>query len=210
MVEIIDISVPIRPGMPVWPGDPPVALERTSSMADGAHANVSRIDFGVHAGTHVDARVHFIADGVGVDQVPPSALIGPAEVVDATHLDRHLDAEAMAALSIPAGVERVLFKTSNSELWASERFDTEFLGITEDGARWLVDRGVRLVGIDYLSIAPYGDSVPTHRVLLEAGVAILEGTDLRDVGPGPFELICAPLRIVGADGAPARAFLVRG
>ena len=208
-MEILDISVPIHPGMPVWPGDPPVVLERTSSMADGAHDNVSRIDFGVHAGTHVDAPVHFIAAGVGVDQIPRDALIGPAAVVDATHLVRHLDAEVMAALSIPFGVERVLFKTPNSELWASERFETGFLGITEDGAQWLVDRGVRLVGIDYLSIAPYGDSVPTHRVLLEAGVAILEGTDLRDVEPRAYELICAPLRIVDADGAPARAFLVR-
>jgi arylformamidase len=208
-VEILDISVPIHPAMHVWPGDPPVAIERVSSMADGAHDNVSRVDFGVHAGTHVDAPVHFIADGVGVDRVPLDALIGPALVVDATHLDRHLDAAVLDALGIPPGTDRVLFKTTNSELWASAGFETDFVGVTEDGARWLVERGVRLVGIDYLSIAPYGDSVPTHRVLLGAGVTILEGTDLRGVEPGAYDLLCAPLRIVDADGAPARAFLVR-
>jgi arylformamidase len=208
-VDIIDISVPIRPDMPVWSGDPAVVIERVKSMADGAHDNVSRIDFGVHTGTHVDAPVHFIADGAAVDRVPLDALVGPAWVADATSVHRHLDGEALASLAIADGAERVIFKTTNSELWVSERFETEFLGVTEDGARWLVDRGVRLVGIDYLSIAPYGDSVPTHRALLGAGVAILEGTDLRGVEPGAYELICAPLRIVGADGAPARALLIR-
>jgi arylformamidase len=208
-VEIIDISVPIRPGMHVWPDDPPVVLERISSMADGAHANVSRLDFGVHAGTHIDAPIHFLADGVGADLVPLGALIGPAVVVDATAVDRHLDANVLQALAIPEGTERVLLRTRNSELWASDRFEAGFLGVTEDGARWLVERGVRLVGIDYLSIAPFGDSVPTHRALLGGGVAVLEGTDLRGVEPGAYELVCAPLRIVGADGAPARAVLVR-
>jgi arylformamidase len=206
---MFDISVPIRPGMHVWPDDPPVVLERFSAMADGANANVSRLDFGVHAGTHIDAPVHFIADGVGADLVPVDALIGPAVVVDATSVDRHLDAEVMAALAIPEGSERVLFKTRNSELWASAQFEAGFLGVTDDGAKWLVDHGVRLVGIDYLSIAPFGDSVPTHRTLLGAGVAVLEGTDLRGVEPGEYDLICAPVRIVGSDGAPARAILVR-
>lgn len=209
LAEIIDISAPIHPGMHVWPGDPPVAIERTSSMADGAHDNVSRLDLGAHAGTHVDAPVHFIADAAGVDRVPLDALVGPAVVVDATAVDRHLDAGVLGGLEIPEGTERVLLKTPNSELWASDRFEAGFLGVTDDGARWLVERGVRLVGIDYLSIAPYGDSVSTHRALLGAGVAILEGTDLRGVEPGAYELICAPLRIVDADGAPARALLVR-
>jgi arylformamidase len=153
-VIVLDISVPVHPGMVVWAGDPPVVLERLQSMADGAHDNVSRIDFGVHAGTHVDAPVHFIADGVGVDQVSLDALVGPAWVVDATAVDRHIDAATLATLAIPEAAERVIFKTTNSELWSSDRFETGFLGITKDGARWLVERGVRLVGIDYLSIAP--------------------------------------------------------
>jgi arylformamidase len=209
VATVIDISVPIRSGMPVWAGDPPVVIERMQSIADGAHDNVSRIDFGLHTGTPVDAPLHFIADGAGVDRLPLDALIGPAHVVDATGIDGHLDADVMATLPIPEGADRVLFKTRNSELWERDRFETDFLGVTEDGARWLVDRGVRLVGIDYLSVAPYGRSVPTHLVLLEAGIAILEGTDLRGVEPGEYELICAPLRIVDADGAPARALLVR-
>jgi arylformamidase len=208
-VTIIDISVPIRPGMVVWPGDPPVTLERMKSMTDGAHSNVTRLDFGAHTGTHVDAPVHFIDGADGVDRVPLEALIGPAIVVDATAVERHFDSEVLRGLDIPDGAERLLFKTRNSGLWASDRFETGFLGITEDGARWIVDRGVRLVGIDYLSIAPHGQSVPTHRVLLGAGVAILEGVDLRDVEPGEYELVCAPLRIVDCDGSPARAVLRR-
>ena len=209
MATVIDISAPIRQEMPVWAGDPPVVIERVQSMADGAHDNVSRIDFGVHTGTHVDAPVHFIADGVGVDEVPLDALIGHAWVVDATGVETHLNAEVMRSLAIPHGAERVLLKTSNSELWARDGFESGFLGVTNEGARWLVDHGVRLVGIDYLSIAPYGESVPTHRTLLGAGVVVLEGTDLRGVEPGDYELVCAPLRIVGADGAPARALLLR-
>jgi arylformamidase len=209
VAAVIDISVPIRPGMPVWAGDPPVVIERVQSIADGAHDNVSRIDFGVHTGTHVDAPLHFIDDSAGVDRLPLDALIGPAFVVDATNIDRHLDVDVLAKLAIPQGADRVLFKTRNSELWERDRFETDFLGVTADGARWLVDLGVRLVGIDYLSIAPYGQSVPTHWVLLDAGIVILEGTDLRGVEPGDYELICAPLRIVDSDGAPARALLVR-
>jgi arylformamidase len=208
-VTIVDISVPIRPGMVVWADDPPVVLERIESMTDGAHANVSRLDFGVHTGTHVDAPVHFIDGAPGADALDLEALIGPAVVVDATAVERHLDAQVLSGLRIPDGATRLVFKTRNSELWGSERFETGFLGVTEDGARWLVERGVRLVGIDYLSIAPFGQSVPTHRLLLGAGVAILEGTDLRGVEPGEYELICLPLRIVASDGAPARAVLVR-
>lgn len=208
-MRIVDISVPIHPEMVVYAGDPPVLLERTESMADGAHANVSRLDFGVHTGTHVDAPVHFIDGAPGADALALDAMIGPASVIDATAVERHLDAEVLAGLSVPDGATRLLFKTRNSELWGSDRFETGFLGITEDGARWLVDRGVALVGIDYLSVAPYGMAVPTHRVLLAAGVVILEGTDLRDAEPGDYELVCLPLRIVGADGAPARAVLIR-
>jgi arylformamidase len=208
-MRIVDISVPIHPAMVVWAGDPPVLLERTESMADGAHANVSRLDLGAHTGTHVDAPVHFIDGAAGVDALALDAMIGPAVVIDATAVERHFDAEVLAGLSVPEGATRLVFKTRNSELWASGRFESGFIGITEDGARWLVDRGVRLVGIDYLSVAPYGMSVPTHRVLLGAGVVILEGTDLRDVEPGEYDLVCLPLRIVGGDGAPARAVLIR-
>jgi arylformamidase len=205
---IADISMPIHPGMVVYAGDPAVHLSRVKSLSHGDSANVSRLDFGVHTGTHVDAPVHFLADAPGADRLALEAMIGPVSVVDATAATTHFDALGLEALAIPAGAERVLFKTTNSALWDSPRFEPRFLGITDDGARWLVDRGLRLVGMDYLSVAPYGDAPPTHRALLEAGIVILEGIDLRAVAPGEYRLVCLPLRLVGADGAPARAVLM--
>jgi arylformamidase len=201
MREIIDISVPVRPGMVTYPGDPPVTLERVASIADGHPANLSRLDFGVHSGTHVDAPVHFIDGAAGVDAVPLELLVGPARVVDLTGAER-LDARALAGVE-PAA--RVLLKTRNSELWSRETFAEDFLALTEDGARTLLAAGVRLVGIDYLSI---GDET-AHHALLEAGVVAIEGLDLRRVDAGDYTLVCAPLKLVGSDGGPARAFLVR-
>lgn len=208
-MDWIDISVPIRPGMIVFEGDPTVSRERVQSIAEGAICNVSRMDLGVHTGTHIDAPVHFIDGTAGVETTPLDALIGPAFVVDATAITGDLDAASLRALSLPDGAERLLFKTPNSRLWDRDRFSADFLGLTEDGARYLVDRGVRLVGIDYLSIAPKGDPAPTHVALLEAGVVILEGLDLRHVEPGDYLLACLPLLIPGSDGAPARALLTR-
>jgi arylformamidase len=206
--RIHDISVPVRPGMVVWEGDSPVTLERFSSIADGADANVSRLDFGVHTGTHIDAPIHFIDGAPAAEALPLDALLGPTAVVDATGVDGHLDAAALAGLDIPEGTTRVIFKTRNSLLWEAPAFDPTFAGITEDAARRLVERGIRLVGIDYLSIAPKDLPVPTHRTLLEAGVVVLEGLDLRGVEPGSYELVCLPLRLVGSDGAPCRAVLI--
>jgi arylformamidase len=201
MREIIDISVPIRPGMVTYPGDPPVTLERVASIADGDVANLSRLDFGVHSGTHVDAPVHFVDGAAGIDDVPLEVLVGPARVVDLTRAER-LDAPAFARLE---PTERLLLKTRNSELWSRTTFADDFLALTEDGARALLDAGVRLVGIDYLSI---GDEA-AHNALLQAGVVAIEGLDLRGVEAGEYTLVCAPLKLVGSDGGPARAFLVR-
>jgi arylformamidase len=200
-VEIIDISVPIRPGMVTYPGDPTVSLERVVSIADGGVVNLSRLDFGVHSGTHVDAPVHFIDGAAAAETLPLDVLIGKATVLDLTAAER-LDASAFNGVDLP---ERVLMKTRNSELWERETFADEFLALTEDGARALIDRGVRLVGIDYLSI---GDEA-AHEALLGAGVVAIEGLDLRGVEPGEYQLICAPLKLVGSDGAPARTLLVR-
>jgi arylformamidase len=205
---IIDISVPLLPGMAIYAGDPHLSLERVASLDEGATANVSRLDMGVHTGTHIDAPIHFLPDGAAAEHLALETLIGPAQVVDATAGTGHLDAATLASLEITVGVERVLFKTRNSALWESGRFETGFIGLTADGAEWLVARGVQLVAVDYLSVAPYGDPTPTHRALLGAGVVILEGIDLRGVEPGPYRLICLPLRLVGSDGAPARAILL--
>lgn len=208
-MEIIDISVPIQPGMIVYPGDPDVYLERVKSIASGASANVSRLDFGVHTGTHIDAPGHFIDGERGAETLDLGALIGPTVVVDATAATDHIDAVVLDALGIPAGAERVIFKTANSTLWDRDAFSADFIALTGDAAAALVARGVRLAGIDYLSIGPKGNGVATHVALLEAGVVILEGLDLRGVEPGAYELACLPLKIVGSDGAPCRAVLIK-
>ncbi len=204
-MELIDITLPIRPGMIVYPGDPEVHLERTSSIAEGEAANISRLDFGVHTGTHVDAPLHFIDGAPAAEALPLEALIGPAYVIDATSLDRDIDEAALDELDRPETVERLLFKTSNSALLAEDSFSRDFVSFVESGARRIVDLGVRLVGIDYLSI---GDEA-AHHVLLGAGVVPVEGLDLRGVEPGPYRLICLPIKIAGSDGAPARAVLIR-
>jgi arylformamidase len=193
-VDIIDVSVPVRPGMVTYPGDPEVRLERVSSIAEGEIANISRLDFGVHTGTHVDAPVHFVEGATGAEALPLGVLVGPCVVV-----------EVLEPGAVPAGVERVLFKTPNSRLWEREGFADDFVSLDGAGARALVAAGVRLVGIDYLSI---GDE-EAHQVLLEAGVVAVEGLDLRGVEPGEYLLVCAPLKLVGSDGAPARVLLLR-
>lgn len=198
-MEIIDISVPIRTGMITYPGDPDVRLERVTSIGAGAQANISKLDFGVHTGTHVDAPLHFIEGAAAADELPLDVLNGPCEVITVEQLD------AAAAESIPEGVERVLFRTPNSELWAQDTFPDEFERLNGAAAEALVARGVKLVGVDYLSV---GDE-DAHHVLLGAGVVPIEGLDLRGVAAGPYELHCLPLKLAGSDGAPARAILIR-
>jgi arylformamidase len=203
-MEIIDISVPVRPGMVTYEGDPQVHLERALSIAEGAVANVSRLDFGVHTGTHVDAPLHFIDGAPGTESLALDVLVGPAHVVDATRVEQVLDEESLRGLDFPAEAERLVFKTQNSSLWELEEFSHDFVHLTGGGARYLIERGTRLVGIDYLSV---GDEA-AHRELLGAGIVALEGLDLRSVEPGEYQLVCLPLRLVGSDGAPARAVLI--
>ena len=202
-MRVHDISVPIRPGMIVYDGNPGVHIERVDSIAKGAHANISRIDLGAHTGTHVDAPLHFFEDGAGSESIDPGALVGPAQVVDATSADSDFDEEALVRVGIPEA-ERVLLKTSNCQLWARESFTRDFIRLTGSGARYLIDRGVRVIGIDYLSI---GDA-EAHRELLSAGVIPVEGLDLREIEPGRYQFICLPLRLEGSDGAPCRALLI--
>lgn len=204
-----DISVPIRSAMVTFEGDPVAHLERVSAMADGAICNVSRLDIGVHSGTHVDVPLHFIDGARDLGAFPLDLFVGPAWVADARRVDGHFDRAAIDALDIPPGTERLLILSRNSELWDSPVFERGFSAVTADGAALLVERGIRLVGLDYLSIAPFGDPVPTHVTLLGAGVAIVEGLDLRAVEPGDYDLICLPLRIPGSDGCPARAIVRR-
>jgi arylformamidase len=203
-MQLIDITVPIRDGMVHYDGNPEIHLERVLSIQAGDSANVSRLDFGVHTGTHVDAPVHFLEGGAGAEGLPLEPLIGPAHVIDATSVERALDEAALHGLDLPVGAERLLFKTRNSKLWESDVFTRDFVRLTGEGAAYLLERGVRLLGLDYLSI---GDR-EAHRLLLGAGVVAVEGLDLRSVEPGPYVLLCLPLKIVGSDGAPARAILL--
>lgn len=204
-----DISVPIGNRTITYDGDPPVRFERVAAIADGAVANVSRLDFGVHSGTHVDAPVHFIDGSMGIEALPLDVLVGPAWVADAIAVDGQFDRAAIDRLAIPAGTERLLIRSRNSRLWDRPTFDRSFAGLTEDGAHALIERGVRLVGADYLSIAPFEDPTPTHVTLLAAGVVIVESLDLREIEPGAYDLICLPLLIPGSDGGPARAIVRR-
>jgi arylformamidase len=193
-VRVIDVSVPVRPGMITYPGDPVVRLERVSSIADGDVLNLSRLDLGVHSGTHVDAPLHFVDGGASVETLALDVVVGPCVVV-----------EGLDPTAVPAGAERVLFKTPNGRLWERDEFSEDFVALDGGTARALVERGVRLVGIDYLSI---GDE-EAHRILLGAGVVAVEGLDLREVEPGEYGLVCAPLKLEGAEGAPARVLLLR-
>ena len=202
MPEIIDISVPLSPGTVSWENESTPVIERVHSIEAGDGYNLSRLVFGTHSGTHVDAPLHFIAAGGSVDQLPLDALIGPVLVVDARDVVREIGVE-LVERELPAGCERVLFSTRNSELWDEPGFRSDFVGISLQAATLLAERGVRLVGIDYLSVG----SPETHRELLSHGVILLEGLDLRGVAAGRYRLACLPLRIVGADGAPARAVL---
>lgn len=207
MDDWLDITVPIRNGMVVYEGDPPVSIHRASAIADGDLANVSRLECGVHTGTHVDAPVHFIEGAPGIESISPAALNGPAVIVDATAVHTDIDPAVLATLAIPDGAERILFKTPNSHLWDRDSFAPNFIGLTGEAARELAGRGARLVGMDYLSIAPKSGPAPAHLAFLRAGVVILEGLDLRLAAPGRYELVCLPLLIPGSDGGPARAFL---
>jgi arylformamidase len=207
-MTLLDVTVPLAEGrVPLYPGDEELSLKRTSSREEGDASTNSRLSCSAHAGTHVDAPVHFLPGTGGIETVPLDALIGPAYVVDAQQVDGHIDASALAGLGIPDDAERVLFKTRNSRLWDDPEFTEDFVAVLPDAAAALVERGVRLVGIDYLSIAPYGDPAPTHETLLRAGVAIVEALDLREASPGAYTLTCLPLRLVGSDGCPARAVL---
>jgi len=204
-MAMLDVTVPIRDGMVHYDKNPEIHLSRVQSLAAGDGANVSRLDFGVHTGTHVDAPLHFFDGAPGADSLPLDLFLGPCLVVDATSVQKTLDTAAVHACAIPAGTERVLFKTRNSKLWASDEFTRDFVRLDGGGAQAVIDLGVRLVGIDYLSIGDHD----AHVALLGGGVVPLEGLNLLDVEPGEYRLVCLPLTIVGSDGAPARALLYR-
>ncbi len=202
-VALHDVSVPVHPGMIIYRRNPGVEVERALSIDGGDGANVSRLTMGVHSGTHIDGSLHFFNDGTGVDALPIDAMLGRCEVVEISDPGDAIDRETLAAAGVPAGTERLVLKTPNSRLWDLEEFTHDFVRLDGSGASWVLEQGIRLVAIDYLSIGDHD----AHVELLGNGVVALEGLDLRRIEPGPYELICLPMKLTETDGAPARALL---
>jgi arylformamidase len=206
------VSLVLQPDMVIWPGEPGPKFMPLRRIAMGETANVSLITFGNHTGTHVDPPIHFIDGGNTVDNLPIDALVGACRVV-AFPNSGHVTGVWLDGANIPAGAERLLFKTRNSERWAdpTAAFTRDFTAIDASAARWCVEHRVKLVGVDYLSIEPQGpekQGYPVHNTLLRANVVIIEGLDLRSIAAGDYELVCAPIKFLGGDGAPARVFLI--
>ncbi len=206
---IIDITLPLHSALPVWPGDPLPVIEQTHQQANGQLYNSTRWNCSLHWGTHIDAPYHLVENGWRIDQIPLDILLGRVQVVDVQE----------APVITPAVLEkcrlkplpRIIFKTRNSAFWGENplRFHTDFTALSAEAAEILIQLGVKLVGIDYLSLDLFAaKDLPVHQILYRKNVIGVEGLDLRDVAPGYYHLICLPLRVANADGAPARVLLI--
>lgn len=206
MARYYDVTVPLSAAVPVFPGDPRFHMEFTHRIADGQPYNVARITMGAHSGTHVDAPYHFLADGGTVDQLPMEILIGKCRVLEIGKRDK-IERADLESQDLRDDL-RVLLKTRMSGQLRVHEFQQDFVYLTPDAAQYLVQAGIKLVGIDYLSVEKFGsEDFAAHHALLGAGVVIIEGLDLSEVEPGEYDMTCLPLRIVGADGSPARVVL---
>jgi len=203
-----DITSGLNEGHPIWPGDPSVKFDWISKLESGDESNITTLQMSVHTATHIDAPLHFLYNGKTVDQLEIRELIGEAAVIRIPDQVDVISAEVLDQCEIGSHA-RVLFKTRNStlELLKQSEFCADYVALDASGSQWLVDHGVRLVGIDYLSIAAYRETVAPHRILLEAGAIVVEGLDLTGVEAGVYKLICLPLKLIGREGAPARVIL---
>ena len=207
-MKLIDVTVPLDPTLPTYPNNTPFSLEPIKRIARGDSSNVSTLHMSAHCGTHVDAPRHFFDDGSATEALALEMLIGRARVIEITSRTG-IAAEDFVGIDLSEDV-RLLIKTHNSRLWSSPDFHTDYIGVTESGAKHLVDRGIKVLGVDYLSVEQFRKpGAPAHHLLLGAGTIVIEGLNLIDVDPGVYEMYCLPLRIVGADGAPARVVLRR-
>lgn len=208
MAHYIDISLPVSPDLPVWPGCPRVEFQRRLALSRGDAINDTNLRCNVHTGTHIDAPLHHLANGATVTDLPLDAFIGPAVVADLSDVEV-VTPEALEQAALPVGTQRLLIRTRNSRLWVEgvREFRTDFVALTAEAAQWVVDRGLRLIGVDYLSVQRFHDGPETHLILFRGGVVIVEGLNLAHVPAEEYELICLPLRLVGVEGAPARAIL---
>jgi len=208
-MKLIDVSVPLDEHLPTYPNNTPFTVEPIKRVARGDSSNVSTLHLSAHAGTHVDAPRHFFDEGVGADALPLEMLVGRTRVIEISGR-KGITAEDLLPIDLSEDV-RVLIKTVNSRFWGSSDFHTDYVGMTESGARHLVERGIKVVGVDYLSVEEFRrPGAPAHHVLLGAGTIVIEGLNLRDVEPGLYDMYCLPLRVVGSDGAPARVVLRKG
>ncbi len=207
MMKIIDISVPISANLPTWPNSTGVEITTVARYENDGY-NESSLKMGVHVGTHIDAPKHFSNNGLTVEQLSIKTMIGKAFVTVYTGKDV-ITSDSLDNMTIPVGVKRLLIKTSNSDYWKNQNsnFHKNFIALSSDAAQWIVNRGICLIGIDYLSIQKFGASNLTHEILLSAKTVILEGLNLSEVEEGKYELICLPLFISNVEGAPARAVL---
>jgi arylformamidase len=207
-MALIDVSVPLDAQLPTYPHNTPFTLEPIKRIARGDSSNVSTLHMSAHAGTHVDAPRHFFDDRPGTESLPLELLIGRTRVIE---IDSRtgIAAEDLQRFDLSDDI-RLLIKTRNSSFWGSPAFHEDYVGVTDSGAKHLVEHGIKVVGVDYLSVEQFRNvGKPAHHVLLGAGTIVIEGLNLRDVEPGIYEMFCLPLRVVGSDGAPARVVLRR-
>lgn len=209
-MDIHDISLPLSNDLPSWPGDPRPRIKRIHNISKGDDSNVTHLSMTAHTGTHIDAPDHFLDSGETLDQIPLELFVGPVQVVELPS-GRDITAEMIQEADIPAHTKRILFKTRNSQLWEQgvKDFQKDFMALDEKAAEYLVSRDVEVVGVDYLSVAPFRAPKATHQILLEGKVLIIEGLDLSGIEPGQYTLYCLPLNIPEAEGAPARVLLGR-
>lgn len=204
---IYDLTLPLHAGMVIFPGDPPFARKEAASLKKGDSCNLTAISLGSHTGTHLDAPSHIFLDGPTVDRIPLDDLIGPAKVIDLQMTERIIRPEHIKDKDIGEG-DRLLFKTRNSSLYKGKVFSQDYTYLSEDAADWLVKKKIRLVGIDYLSIDAFAGDNPCHKILLAAGVIILEGLNLIEAPAGSYLLVALPLKIKDCDGSPLRVVLL--
>lgn len=208
-MKLYDVSLPISENLPVWPGDPAISMSLSQSLRKGDETNVTYLGLSAHTGTHIDAPSHLEPEGIGIDQLPLDVLIGPCRLVDLSHLNVPIDRSLLEKLDLK-DVNRILFKTRNSKLWENNdpAFHKDYVSLTTDGAEYLQESAIQLVGIDALSIEAFDQAgYPTHHLLLRNNVIILEGLNLHQVPAGDYELIALPLKLKGADGAPTGVVL---
>jgi len=207
-MKLIDVTVPLDASLPNYPGNQPFVLDAVKRIANGDSSNVSAIRMSAHAGTHVDAPRHYFDDGAGVEALALEMLLGRTRVIEVTSRTG-IGADELAVHNLSEDV-RVLIKTHNSKLWGSPEFHPDYVGVTASGAEYLIAHGIKVVGVDYLSVETFKQpGAPAHHVLLGGGTIVIEGLNLAGVEPGVYDMLCLPLRIVGYDGAPARVVLRR-